>query len=413
MMNNITAFFKSERNYILSCYCMVFLLPSFPFLSSFSLIVFFVFSLSHLKQHNNNKHLKSMGVFLILFLMYVVSLFFSPYTERALELIFRIAPTFIFPLLIYYSKLHHKINYSLLKNYFLLGVIVSCLVSLLASLIISFLEKDYQYLFYYNLGKTLHIHPTYYSLFVLTAIHFNLTNQNKLMLKYKPYISSLLFLMVFLLQSKTALVVFIGYALFIVIANKFSFRNNKEMYIPLAFIILIIALSSSLNKNRFNEFFKSSGIAEIGTFQENGIAQRLWLWNEAIEQIKQSPLIGFGIGAQNKKFKWEVEKKTLNNNFSLAYTKAIKRISLLNLHNQYLQILYDLGIVGLSLFVFFVIQALFLGFKNKNISFVIVFLYFTTFLWTENLLDRQAGVYFYSVILSLLYFEDWALNCKK
>lgn len=354
-----------------------------------------------------------MGVFLIIFLMYVVSFFFSPYTERALELILRIAPTFIFPVLIYYSKLHHKIDYSLLKNYFLLGVIVSCSVSLFASLINSFLEKDFQYLFYYNLGKTLHIHPTYYSLFVLTAIHFNLTNQNKFMLKYKLCISSLLFLMIFLLQSKIALVVFMGYALFIVTANKLSFRNNKELYIPLTLIILIIALSSSLNKNRFNEFFKSSGIAEIGTFQENGIAQRLWLWNEAIDQIKQSPLIGFGIGAQNKKFKWEVEKKTLNNNFSLAHTKAIKRISLLNLHNQYLQILYDLGIVGLSLFVFFVIQALILGFKNKNISFVIVFLYFTTFLWTENLLDRQAGVYFYSIILPLLYFEGWALSRKK
>jgi O-antigen ligase len=141
----------------------------------------------------------------------------------------------------------------------------------------------------------------------------------------------------------------------------------------------------------------------IGILEENGVTQRMWLINEALLQIKENPWLGHGLRSQRKLFSWKIHKKGLAEQQSFTYREAAWKVSKLNLHNQYLQVFYEGGIFGLVLFIFPLAIILYLAFKKKNGSFLIPYIIFLLILITENLLDRQMGIYYFAVFLPLLY----------
>ena len=96
------------------------------------------------------------------------------------------------------------------------------------------------------------------------------------------------------------------------------------------------------------------------------------------------------------------------------YSIATKEIASKNLHNQYVQTIYELGFVGGFVYLISIVVLLWKGYKNKKSDFLLVFGFFLLFLITENLLERQLGIYFYAFIVTLLFFEkDLAMENSK
>ena len=153
--------------------------------------------------------------------------------------------------------------------------------------------------------------------------------------------------------------------------------------------------------------FRNVDQINIGTMEEDGVQQRKWLWITAFGQVIEKPFFGYGLGAQRNIFRWKVEKGLLmSTNIERPYEDAAKEIAKLNLHNQYLQLWYETGLFGLLAFLFAMGWILFSIKDVWSTGFGLVLLMFLCFLFTENLLDRQIGIYFYSFVLMLFYGDS-------
>lgn len=408
------SFLTSSKVFLYITYAFSFSISLTPFVSSLMLSSFLVLSIFHIKMKRNNSFEYKAVIFLfILFILYLLSLMFTPYFERGIKLAYKIFPIIIIPNIIYLTNLNQKLNYVSFKIFFVLGIITSCIISLFSGLYNLIIYEDIQYLFYYRLCGFLHLHPTYYSLYVITALHLVRGIQNNLVNKYKICIIILFLIFIFLLQSKIALialVLYFGIIFFKLKSKSLIFKNHIMLLMMVVFVFII---SLRLDYNRFADFFKPRTSIEIGNESEDGIYQRLWLWNEAKDQIKEKPWFGYGVGSQNKIFNWKIQKKILSSQNSYTYSRASKNISKLNLHNQYLQIFYELGIIGGILFLLSIIFVILKALKTNKTDFLFVYSFFLIFMLTENLFERQMGIYFYAFILSLLYFEKVVPVCNK
>lgn len=139
---------------------------------------------------------------------------------------------------------------------------------------------------------------------------------------------------------------------FISRSNKKLLFNWKPMVIVLPALLLIIISIFSLRGglqmlNRYNVFnFKES----------RNVQERLVLWSNTVELIKEKPVLGLGAG------NWNIF-------FPSTGIHKIKRMSLLNKtvsrpHNDYLWIAAETGIIGLSLYLSILIALYFTTIKT-------------------------------------------------
>ena len=146
-------------------------------INSISLILFFGFSVYYgiKKKVNFKKSLKIYAPLLIYFFAFCISALMSGNPELTVKYFLRFLPFFIIPIGFSMLKISKKtLNFSLIGfcYWIFLNAIYSHIIILRKlfsngdNLYLLF-RKDYSYL---ELGNTINIHPTYYSLFVLTTI---------------------------------------------------------------------------------------------------------------------------------------------------------------------------------------------------------------------------------------------------
>ena len=195
------------------------------------------------------------------------------------------------------------------------------------------------------------------------------------------------------------------------------YKNSVVAYIVLVAFVAFVSVSQKKIhlRNRIKDLVNidSTESNNIGTFKENGINQRIWLWGNALKQIKKQPFFGYGLGSQDNLFKWQVEKDLLGEEFNFESTQASLKLAELNLHNQYLQFLYESGIVGF-LFLVLILVALYKTFyKQKNFTELIVFTLVLLFMMTENIISRQMGIHFFVFTICLFLSKSNKLFSLK
>ena len=73
-----------------------------------------------------------------------------------------------------------------------------------------------------------------------------------------------------------------------------------------------------------------------------------------------------------------------------------------NTHNQYLDVLMSMGIIGLFLFLItFFIYPIKMFFKQRQVFAIVVYVLLAICFMTENMLDRYQGLIFISFVLPL------------
>jgi len=128
---------------------------------------------------------------------------------------------------------------------------------------------------------------------------------------------------------------------------------------------------------------------------EDRFDPRMARWDAAYELIKKSPVIGRGSGTEISLLHEVYFKKKYYNSF----------INKLNAHNQYLSFLLKSGIIGLLVYL----VTLVLGFKsalaNRDLLFFSFMVVITFVSFSENYLDVEKGIIFYSFFFSFLSFS--------
>ena len=175
-------------------------------------------------------------------------------------------------------------------------------------------------------------------------------------------------------------------------------KLNSPLFVTKAFVGLILftafsalmapfaykAVDSYLTRGHSKPIFEQSG--------------RQYLWKQAVKDFRAAPVLGVGLGKYNKQTREGVSKSHFRRkqDFSRTYP-----------HNIFLEVLAELGLVGLSLF-FILLRP---GGWMTNFSEKYTYLFWLSFLFalTSGDLPANSGLFMFNT-LAILYFKYPAIG---
>lgn len=271
------------------------------------------------------------------------------------------------------------------------------------SLFIENKETDLKHFFNLNysykaLGNTIELHTTYYSMYILLAIVFllNFIKSKKHNL-YAIVLSVCLViyfsLFIFQLSSRIS----IGILYIIILLNIIHFIISKKQLLKGGIVLVLfhvigffILMNVGVTKYRFQHLL---GFTYYTGYTVNDTNHKTKLWTAAIN-ANNNILVGNGIGDIQQSLNTEYEKydleKPLKNNY--------------NSHNQYIEFYVGLGLIGLGLFIYLLLNYFWIFIKFKDfigIQFIII-ISITSF--TECIWNRHHGIVF--IVFWLFYLNN-------
>ena len=251
-----------------------------------------------------------------------------------------------------------------------------------------------------KLGKY-NIHGIYLSMHCGIALLFSLYLFKELKQKKTIFILILVdvFLVLFLLlfAKKGPLL-----ALLIVLTLFVLFQQKKGYVKPYILVtVTLIALIIAIPKTR-NKFIELLKIERLDKGIVNSTNIRYSIYTTTSQLIKEKPLVGYGIGDYKDVL---VERYAKNGNETLVAGRY-------NAHNQYFSFVL-MGGVGLLLLFFLSIGLnLVFAIRYNNQILILILLFYGLVMFTENILEREQGVIFFSFFLSFfgLHSKQLALR---
>jgi O-antigen ligase len=350
-----------------------------------------------------SKYLLSFG---ILYLLYMAGTLYSSQLYTRMGAFFNLEmklSILVFPLLfttIDFSSLKQDFRNKMLYA-FVFGSLVSCIL-IFNKAVFKYFQSGSTDVFYY-VQLSFPQHPSYLALFLTFAIAvllvwvFRHLRGNALKRNLAIVLILVFQVFVVLISSKAGILsVFLTYAL-VIIYHLFP-RGENRITNSLVVIGLIVTFLATLLlfPKSFSRFYAAESAVENepDISSQDGSVARILVWQTAIEIIKKHPLTGVGTGDVEP----ELMKLYVQKNIQLAMDES------LNAHNQYLQTFLALGIIGfLVLVAVFVIPGIF-AFRNGQLLYLLFLVMFAFNLLVESMLERQAGVVFYGLINSYLFY---------
>jgi O-antigen ligase len=333
-------------------------------------------------------------------------------------LIFRRLSFFIFPfVLVFPGDFLKKRIGSILKIFCL-----STLAYILFSLVLAFIrsvcisrgnvifnphppDADYEN-YFFGTQFAFSQHPTYLSMYVVFAIFIafesffnrklNRSNRILWLLTVMTFLVSL-----YLLSSRSGI---LSALILMPIYLFFKFKQRKKWWVPLLIAIagVSILVVLFLNNARLKYYFPE--VSDTSVVEKVMLDNRIPIWKSSIDVIKKNLILGVGAGDASH----QLQKEYLHNGYTEAYYNN------LNAHNQYLEVLIGTGLIGFLIFLsilFFMIKRMLL---YKNLLFGMFIVNMLIFFLFESILNRIAGVTFFSLFAFLLLHSEGNLsNLKK
>jgi O-antigen ligase len=237
---------------------------------------------------------------------------------------------------------------------------------------------------YTNLTDPLHIHPTYFSLFVVLALSFLLTFERGI---FKRLAVFFLVLIALLLAVRIAIVALIFIAAFQVRTLDIKLKRIVQISAFSLLIITVLVLSSPLAFQRFVADFSQSDGEKL-----TGVNMRVFHWKASLAVLKDHYLIGVGTGDEQHALDQQYCKFGLN------------ELKDFNSHNQYLFDMIGTGIAGLCILLCLLIVPLRFYRHSSNHIAMLFMVTITVYCMTECLLVVNKGLMFFSFFYSLLSF---------
>jgi O-antigen ligase len=370
--------------------------------------------------------------FIIFYILYAVSFFWSENQSFAIaDLVLKI-PILILPLIMLSNKpLSIKEINKLLMVFALSVISLNCYC---------FFDAFFNYLNTRNINEffygslTVNMHTAYqatftsFSIFILVYIYLiKEYSHNWIFL----FLIVMQFFFLFLLSSRMQMLCMsVVTPIFLI----FHYYLKKKIYLGFSYTILAFMVSYFLvsTPSVLNTRYKQtvSHISSIGNDSQNS-DPRKFIWKKAIDVIKYNWLFGVGVGdakdilvsSYSKEFSKPITDHTVDstinvlkaNNKHIKLKKESENILIqqinkyryfakkkYNFHNQYLQTFATVGFFGLIILIYLLSHLVVISIiKQDYIVLAFLFLIVMSF-FTESMLERQAGVVFFTFFYLLL-----------
>lgn len=398
-----------KQIHLLFLMLIAFTLPFSIKLNSF-IIVLAVINVLFVSKTNVNLWLvmkdKLFILFSSLFVLYILSAFLSSNFTEGMHIIERRACLIALPLIILYYKLEWKeIKWILIS--FTTAILIGFVICIFNAISRYFINSNSEVFFYHQLSSILQMNAVYLSAYTLIAIQFLLYSLDD----FSRVISfcSIICLSIFciLLNSKLMLLLLLFTFIFWMIkSNSFKYK-----YLLSAGLLVIVVLSLFFIpnvKNRFRtELDSSLSVVSLQKFNYDtpftGITFRLTVWKICFEKIKADGkwLLGYHVGDFQDVINSEYKRKNIFLGDNISKTTGYFGYGP---HNQYIEMLFSVGIFGLMLFFYLLINIINCFYRHKNHLGIHLIALFLIFFCTESVLSTNKGIICFSYFV-LLYYQ--------
>jgi len=359
---------------------------------------------------------KEIWMMILFYILHIVSAALSVNKHEALIMLVLRVPLLIFPLCIGLLYIREELKDRILLSYCFFTTIAA-LACMSYALSQYWKFGDAGYLYDDSLTVAIGRQSIYIAMCVNLALftYVYLLQKKSFAIQYKGLVFlSIAFLVVFhyMLASRIAIITLYSGFLIFALWHMFKARNYRGGVILigclLAGAILMIRFLPK-TMNRFKELnyttyqFSSHGVEShynmpVTPDQWNGANIRLAIWKCGWSLFLQHPLLGVPLGDKQDQLMEVYKEKHFD--FALESRR--------NTHNSYLDVLVNLGIVGLVVFLLGYIILPLMGCFRKAASGTIdglgifIILAFAIAMITENWMDRSIGCIMLAFFLSLV-----------
>jgi O-antigen ligase len=413
----------SHIQYILLCifaFWLPFSTPNFPHInftpSLIALLLLIWLIQGNFKQKFNLLKINKLQFPFILcvgfYLLYLLGLSYSENFEFGLDDLLLKLPLLLFPFVIftvssdYWSKKHVL---TILKC-FVLGSLTTLIISVVHSWIL-FKENQWFDYFHYIYASWFH-HPSYASMYYcfsfVIIIYLFLHHKLRLWEKISGGIAAILFLgEIVLLDSRAGILTLSSIVLIYILYIPFL----KRKLLPY-FFVGIIGMSGILlatykllpeDNNRIKQTIINVKEKRTSDNYTHKKEVRWLIWDASFKVAVAHLPFGVGTGDIID----ELKKQYLKDEYLHPYEEEF------NAHSQYLQVFATLGILGIIFLLTIVFAPLGVGYKTKNILFILFGVIIGINFIVESMLEKQAGIMFFSFFFVLLYFAPQPQPLKE
>ncbi|GFZ83647.1 hypothetical protein GCM10011531_13210 [Aquaticitalea lipolytica] len=396
---------KLNNLYIYLLYGLAFLIPSGVYNLEGVVIVLLLVVWLLTKQYKGITKQSTMLPFLLplFFLLYIVSLVYTSNIPKGInQLTMHVSYLFI-PLIFITNLIDKSIKRNMLLVFMYSTVLFLCIADVYAlmdilktdSYIVRVGQGDYYKFLSFGLTRIFSDwHPTLVSLFLIMSLAIIVKHFLETKKKYALFIILFIILNVFLIKS------LIGILCLVLVISLFLVMLIKKNSYKFFLVVFVVSLASVFY---FFNPFKIDKIQQLkktkieitdNEDRRNVLSIRLVKWSSALSLFKENPIIGVAPGD----LKQELVDEYTENSYEYA---AANRFGP---HNQFLQFLVAFGVIGLFLFfaVIFLPYCKHIEINSLYSWFLLIVL---LFFLTEDVLEGQQGIVFFSFFYSLLLIK--------
>jgi len=345
-------------------------------------------------------------VFIALFIWQTIGLLYIQDTSSGIDRLLKRLSLLLFPLVL--SDPGEKIlkNLRTILKVFVLFTIIYIVYRLAQALFnsLSVVDSilvfnphpaDYDYENYFIADRfTNPLHPSYVAAYVVISLIICVeeifSRNNRLSIRgLWVFITVFLLFSLYLLSSRAgflAALVILPLQIFLKLRSRIS--RIIAVLIPVCLILLLFFIAR--NNNRINYFLEDLASDNVQKVLQNDI--RYTIWKSAFMIASENLVLGVGTGDASQELKREFIER--------GYIKGF--YDNLNAHNQFLEILLENGIIGLTLFLLIFAYLSWISVKQSNLLLALGLIMFFVFFLFESTLNRLAGVTFFPFMLFLL-----------
>ncbi len=377
-------FFSSLNLQIFLFSLVAFTIPLKYNYNSISIILLAVFNLGYFcyNRENVKLHFKEGKPLIVFYCIVLLAMLYTQNLNEGFRYLQKLLPFLIFPFVFSVTEFNEKH-----KSKFLWAFCISCLiisVFLFVTNLFAYYDENNNIDVWYYSGftKRMDIHPAYYILFLIFNVFFLFEELLKTISKKKKFLYSFFILIfsvqILFLQSRVGIISFLIVSfVYFFIAHK---TNKKLTLIVLISAIVFLTVAYQLDfLKRFMEVPES-------------INERILIWNGWWNSYKENPILGYGTGDAQDAL--DYGNYLLGNDFFIYYKY--------NTHNQYLDILLRYGLIGFIAFAFVFYKFIMNMIKSSSKLMLVFVVLICFFFLTENILQRQRGIVFFSFFYMFL-----------
>ena len=252
----------------------------------------------------------------------------------------------------------------------------------------------------HNFSEPIDMHATYLSMQLLIALVYLLyiliTDKITPVFKILCGLCCLV-LLAGMVQLGSKSIVAILFIIINLILPYYLLTGRKRAWFMLTtFSISAVLVIFIFRSHNFKERYITELQTDLSAFQPgHNPDPRLARWQIAVQLIKAKPVLGHGSGSEPTLLR----ESYYNHKLYSSY------INKLNAHNQYLSFLLKTGVWGLAVYLLVLQYGFRIATQKRDVVFISFMLMIAIVSLSENLLDVDKGVFFYSFFFSFFLFS--------